>query len=63
MTEKIITADCSECESNFQLVYEEELVSEPVPCFCPFCGEKIEDIQEEYIEDDDLDEDAYEEWR
>ena len=52
---------CSQCESNFELVYEEELVSDDTPSFCPFCGEKIEDIIEEYIDEDDFD-DEIEEW-
>jgi len=61
---KRITADCSDCESSFEMLYEEEMVSDSVPCYCPFCGEKIEDIQEEYIEeDDDFDDGAYEEWK
>jgi DNA-directed RNA polymerase subunit RPC12/RpoP len=53
LTEKIVTAECSECESIFELNYSRELVSEDIPCFCPFCGEKIEDVQEEEVEDDD----------
>ena len=61
MIEKVITAECSQCESNFELVYEEELVSDDTPSFCPFCGEKIEDIIEEYIDEDDFD-DEIEEW-
>jgi DNA-directed RNA polymerase subunit RPC12/RpoP len=60
--EKVITAECSECESSFELVYEEELVSDDTPSFCPFCGEKIEDIQEEYIDQDDFD-DEIEGWK
>ena len=33
--------------------YIEELVSQEYPEHCPFCGETIEEIQEEYIEDDE----------
>jgi hypothetical protein len=33
----------------------EELVSEELPEFCPFCGETIDSLSEdEYIEDDEL---------
>jgi hypothetical protein len=38
-----------------------ELVSSEFPEHCPFCGEFIDDISEEYIEDDDSMEDD-EEW-
>ena len=31
----------------------EEMVSQDLPEHCPFCGEIIEELQEEYIEDDD----------
>lgn len=66
MNDKTILAECSECESSFEIVYEEELVSEDLPCFCPFCGEKIEEVmEEEYDEDDsdDLIKDWQDEWR
>jgi len=58
--ERTVIAECSNCESSFNVEYVEELVSQEVPEYCPFCGEIIDDIQEEYIEDDDDDED--EEW-
>ena len=56
--EKIITAECENCDSSFQIVYMEELVSEELPCCCPFCGENMDEknMQEEFL-DDDLDED------
>jgi rRNA maturation endonuclease Nob1 len=60
MTEKLVTGECENCDSTFELTYAEELVSDETPNFCPFCGERIEDIQEEYIEEDELDEN--EEW-
>jgi len=56
MSEKLVSAECIECESTFELTYTVEMVSDETPNFCPFCGEKIEDINEEYIEDDNLDE-------
>lgn len=61
MTEKVASGECSECESTFDIVYHEEFVSDHTPNFCPFCGEKIEEITEEYIEDDNFD-DNEEEW-
>ena len=53
MTQKSITADCSNCESTFGVDYVEELVSEEYPEYCPFCGEQIQEVQESYIEDED----------
>lgn len=60
MTDKLVTGECENCDSSFELAYTEELVSDDIPNFCPFCGERIEDIQEEYIDEDGLDEN--EEW-
>ena len=57
MATKTITAECHNCESSYDMIYMEELVSEPYPEICPFCGEHIEEIQEEYIEDDNDDDD------
>jgi hypothetical protein len=31
----------------------EEMVSQELPEICPFCGEQIEELSEDYIEDDD----------
>jgi hypothetical protein len=33
----------------------EEMVSQDLPEICPFCGEQIEELSEDYIEDDDDD--------
>ena len=55
--EKFVTGECENCESSFEVAFVEELVSDDKPSFCPFCGEQIDNIQEEYIEDDELDED------
>jgi NAD-dependent SIR2 family protein deacetylase len=57
MNEKSVTAECSACESSFEVNYVAQFVSQELPQHCPFCGSEIEDIQENYIEDDsDLDE-------
>ena len=55
MATKTITAECHNCESSYDIIYMEELVSEQYPEICPFCGEHIEEIQEEYIEDENDD--------
>jgi hypothetical protein len=58
MTPKHINAECSNCESLFDIHYLSELTSSEFPKFCPFCGETIGDITEEFDEDTD-DENAY----
>ena len=60
MTTRTITAECSSCESSYDVIYMEELVSEELPEFCPFCGEQIEELSEDYIEDDEDDLDTKE---
>jgi DNA-directed RNA polymerase subunit RPC12/RpoP len=52
---KIVTGECLNCESSFDVSYVEQLVSQELPEHCPFCGERIEDITEDYISDDELD--------
>lgn len=54
---KLVTGECLNCESSYEVAYVEQLVSSELPEHCPFCGELIEEITEDYIEDDDLDED------
>ena len=54
---KLVTGECLNCESSYEVAYVEQLVSSELPEHCPFCGEPIEEITEDYIEDDDLDED------
>lgn len=50
---KSINGDCSNCESSFLINYVEMLASREYPEYCPFCGEPIEDISEDYIEDEE----------
>lgn len=58
MTDKIISGECHNCESSYQVEFVEELVSQELPEHCPFCGEIIDELSEAYIEDDnDLDDD------
>ena len=60
MTNKSLSGDCLSCESTYSVSYMEEMVSQELPEYCPFCGEQIEELSEDYIEDDDELED--EEW-
>jgi hypothetical protein len=60
MSTKLLTGECGNCESYFELSFMRELVSQD-PEYCPFCGEIIEDSLEEYIEEDEFD-GGTEEW-
>ena len=61
MTDKALSGDCLNCESQYTVEFTEELVSQELPEHCPFCGEIIEELSESYIEDeDDLDNEAWE---
>ena len=53
MSERAVNAGCSECESAFYIQYNEMLASTDLPQYCPFCGEYIDEISEDYIEDDE----------
>lgn len=50
---KLVTGECLNCESSYEVAYVEQLVSSELPEHCPFCGEVIEEITEDYIEDED----------
>lgn len=56
MSEKITTAECENCESTCEIAFDEDYVSDESPTFCPFCGERIEILDESYIDDEDFDE-------
>ena len=60
MTNKSLSGDCLNCESTYSVSYIEEMVSQELPEYCPFCGEQIEELSEDYIEDDDNDLDTKE---
>jgi NAD-dependent SIR2 family protein deacetylase len=53
MTQKQLSGDCLNCESTYSVSFMEEMVSQDLPEHCPFCGEQIEELSEDYIEDDD----------
>lgn len=55
MTTKSFTGECSSCESTYNIEFMEELVSQELPEMCPFCGEQIEELSEDYIQDDEED--------
>lgn len=53
MNQKVVTGDCLNCESTFELNYFKEYASAELPQYCPFCGEMIEDVNEEYIDEEE----------
>ena len=53
MKERLMAADCLECESRYEIAFIEAEASNDVPEYCPFCGERIEEIVEEESTDDE----------
>lgn len=53
MTNKLLSGECLSCESTYNVSFMEEMVSQDLPEHCPFCGEVIEELTEDYVEDDD----------
>ena len=53
MTQKHLSGDCANCESTYTVSFMEEMVSQDLPEHCPFCGEIIEELSEDNIEDED----------
>jgi hypothetical protein len=53
MTQKQLSGECLSCESTYSVSFVEELVSQDLPEHCPFCGEIIEELSEDYIDEDD----------
>lgn len=53
MKNKIVNGECLNCESSYQIEYIQELVSQEFPEHCPFCGEQIDELAEEYNEDEE----------
>jgi hypothetical protein len=60
MTQKQLAAECENCESSYSIAFVEEFVSQELPEHCPFCGERIEELSEDYVdEEDDLNEEDW----
>ena len=51
---KIVNTLCDNCDSEFSLTFNENLVLEHDQLICPFCGEHIETIEEDIQEEFDL---------
>jgi len=59
---KSINGECSNCESTFLINYSDMLASKEYPEYCPFCGEFIEELSEDYIEESEDEFDDEETW-
>jgi hypothetical protein len=57
---RTINGECLACESTYSIEFMHELVSNEFPEFCPFCGEQIEELSEEFNEDEDEENDNLE---
>jgi hypothetical protein len=52
--QKQLMGECLSCESSYSISFIEELVSQELPEHCPFCGEIIQELSEDYVEDEDI---------
>lgn len=50
---KVINSICDNCDSEFELKFNENLVKEHEFITCPFCNEIIESIEEDIEEEFD----------
>lgn len=51
---KVVNSLCENCESDFILTFNENLVKEHEDIFCPFCGEEIETVEQDIAEEEDF---------
>jgi transcription elongation factor Elf1 len=51
---KVVNSICENCDSEFELRFNQNLVKEHEDLVCPFCGETIETIEEDVTEEFDL---------
>ena len=56
MKNRIFKAACLECESDYYVHFIDAFV-DGEPTHCPFCGSEVDDISEEYINEEDDNED------
>lgn len=58
---KVINSICDNCDSEFSLSFNENLVKEHEEVFCPFCGGIIESIEEDLQEEFDMFQETWDE--
>ena len=51
---KVINSICDNCDSEFSLSFNQNLVKEHEDIICPFCGEVIETLEEDIPDEFDL---------
>lgn len=57
---KVINSICDNCDSEFTLTFNQNLVKEHEEVICPFCGEVIETLEEDVPDEFDLFEQEWE---
>ena len=58
---KVINSICENCDSEFSLSFNENLVKEHEEIFCPFCSSLIESVEEDVRDEFDLFQEAWDE--
>lgn len=58
---KVINSICDNCDSEFSLSFNENLVKEHDNIVCPFCKSEIESIAEDIQEEFDIFQDNWDE--
>lgn len=58
---KVINSICDNCDSEFSLSFNQNLVKEHEEIVCPFCGLAIESIEEDLQEEFDLFQETWDE--
>ena len=59
---KSINGECSNCESTFSVTYSDMIASKEYPEYCTFCGDPIDELSEDYIEESEDDFEDEETW-
>jgi hypothetical protein len=52
---KYLSFVCPCCDANYSVEYDEVVIDDDTPIFCPFCSEEIEelDLDEDFVNDDE----------
>lgn len=58
---KVINSICDNCDSEFSLTFNQNLVKEHEEIFCPFCSELIESVEEDIQEEFDVFQETWDE--
>lgn len=58
---KVINSICDNCDSEFSLTFNENLVKEHEEIVCPFCSQVIDTIEEDLQEEFDMFQETWDE--